>query len=65
MNSPTTMGGKTDMPQAKPDTNSVSGKVMNDSPGVQGAGKTAMPNAKPMDGSLSDKEMKDAPGVSK
>lgn len=63
--SPTTTGGKTDMPKAKPDTNSVSGKVMNDSPGVQGAGKTDMPNAKPMDGSLSDKEMKDAPGVSK
>ena len=50
--SPTTMGGKTDMPNAKPDTNSVSGKEMKDSPGVQGAGKTDMPNAKPTDGSV-------------
>ena len=51
--------------KAKPDTNSVSGKVMNNSPGVQGAGKTDMPNAKPTDGSVSSKEMQDNPGARK
>jgi hypothetical protein len=54
------MGGKTDMPNAKPTDGSVASK---DSPGVQGTGKTAMPNAKPTDGSVSSKEMQDAPGA--
>jgi hypothetical protein len=47
----------------KPDDNSISGKEMKDSPGVQGGGKTDMPKAKPDDGSLQGKAMKDAPGV--
>jgi hypothetical protein len=42
--------------------NSLSGKEMKDSPGVQGAGKTDMPNAKPLAGSVDSTEMK-APGV--
>ena len=41
--------------------NSISGKEMQDSPGVQGAGKTDMPNAKPLSG-VDTTEMK-APGV--
>jgi hypothetical protein len=63
--SPTTKGGTTATPNAKPTDGSVSDKTMKDNPGVTGAGKTDMPNAKPMDGSISDKEMKDNPGVSK
>lgn len=63
--SPTTQGGKTDMPKAKPTDGSVSDKVMKDSPGVTGGGKTDMPNAKPTDGSLVGKEMQDAPGAQK
>jgi hypothetical protein len=63
--SPTTMGGKTDMPNAKPTDGRVAGKEMKDSPGVRGAGKTDMPNAKATDGSLVGKEMQDAPGAQK
>src|SRR5262245_32850356 len=62
--SPTTMGGATDMPTAKPDDGSNSAKAMKDSPTTMG-GQTDMPNAKPHDGSLVGKEMEDAPGAQK
>jgi hypothetical protein len=62
---PTTHGGKTDMPNAKPTDGSISSKEMKDSPGVTSGGKTDMPNAKPTDGSISSKEMQDAPGAQK
>jgi hypothetical protein len=64
-NMPTTQGGKTDMPNAKPADGSIAAKAMKDSPGVTGGGKTDMPNVKPEDGSIAGKEMKDAPGAQK
>jgi hypothetical protein len=62
--SPTTMGGSTDMPKAKPDDHSLSGKEMKDGATTMG-GSTATPNAKPMDGSIQGKEMEDHPGAQK
>lgn len=47
---------------AKPDSGSLSDKVMQDEPGTMG-GTTANPTAKADEGSLSDKVMKDAPGT--
>jgi hypothetical protein len=46
----------------KPDSGSLSDKVMEDLPGTKG-GSTSMPTAKTDEGSLSDKVMKDAPGT--
>ena len=59
---PGTMGGSTDMPNAKPGDGSATTKAMEDQPGTTG-GSTTNPTAKPDDGSATTKAMKDQPGT--
>lgn len=44
------------------DTNSLSGKAMQDLPGNNGSGKTTQPTGKPSESSLSGQAMHDHPG---